>query len=550
MQLFEHELKDNTSFRQLAFNWQNLYETCCCGCCGCANGADKAAERLQVAIRRVVVLGMQLPPFGPRLLQGDKDPKDVHGDPIDRDFVERQHLLRDPRFRNSPLVKRLRKDLLKRAANESNREAAASYKAQVDDADTAIEAEILHGGPAALVTAQWQYGSILASTPPGSADILNLGGPFAGGHAPGRGTPGSPNQGARTESIEAPPVGVPSASAGGSVSADRSPGASTGGAQKASRRPPGDQSPNSSDRGVRTPSAAAAQLGQVLSVSGGQRTSGDQSPAGSGRPGARTASAEANSGRVLSMMGGQVSRTDRSAETVRTASGSGVVSRLRSMGSGSSGSYAKIPSRSAETRPGGAPGSVEMTQVGLNTIPSEVDLQALGRTQRNTAESTSEWAEGAAHEASSGGSASRPGLSRVSAPAAAASGSTGSPKTGAATARPGGNGDPGRQEATRPKYAPREASTPVAAATAAAATSSSGPTRQPPTERRDEATIALLKTASGKLQQASGPAGPSGPATGGRRSKGGSSGAAGSPKKGSSQGGQGSPKGSASGSRG
>lgn len=75
----------------------------------------KKALRLQVAIRRVVFLGMQLPPFGPPLLDGDNAPTNEESDLIKRHFSELQHLLRDPRFRDSPLVMKLQEDLSERA---------------------------------------------------------------------------------------------------------------------------------------------------------------------------------------------------------------------------------------------------------------------------------------------------------------------------------------------------------------------------------------------------------------------------------------------------
>lgn len=116
VQLFQHGLKDDPDFRQLAFQYQKLFDSCYCA--GGPNSKFKlAARRLRVALRRVVEEGLPLMPFGSPLLGQNEDgqeldtyPTAVHT-PIDRrDPWEREELITHPDFQRSPLIQRIREE--------------------------------------------------------------------------------------------------------------------------------------------------------------------------------------------------------------------------------------------------------------------------------------------------------------------------------------------------------------------------------------------------------------------------------------------------------
>lgn len=108
LSLFEHGLRDDVNFRQLTFQWQRLYDSCCC----CGRPKYKlAARRLRIATRRVVEEGLQLPPFGSPLIDGDDDPTPAHTPFAQRDRYEQESLLEHPDFQRSPLIQRLRRQL-------------------------------------------------------------------------------------------------------------------------------------------------------------------------------------------------------------------------------------------------------------------------------------------------------------------------------------------------------------------------------------------------------------------------------------------------------
>lgn len=106
VQLFEKGILHDTPFRQLAGQYEALFASCCCG----NPKYLKAAQRLRVALRRVVEEGLKLPPFGSPLLYDDESPKAVHTPIEDRDRWEMEHLMRHPDFQRNEMIKKLRMD--------------------------------------------------------------------------------------------------------------------------------------------------------------------------------------------------------------------------------------------------------------------------------------------------------------------------------------------------------------------------------------------------------------------------------------------------------
>ncbi|ERF70826.1 hypothetical protein EPUS_02348 [Endocarpon pusillum Z07020] len=106
VQLFEKGILHDTPFRQLAGQYEALFASCCCG----NPKYLKAAQRLRVALRRVVEEGLKLPPFGSPLLCDDESPRAAHTPIEERDNWEMLHLMRHPDFQRNEVIKRLRVD--------------------------------------------------------------------------------------------------------------------------------------------------------------------------------------------------------------------------------------------------------------------------------------------------------------------------------------------------------------------------------------------------------------------------------------------------------
>ncbi|KAF7503998.1 hypothetical protein GJ744_002926 [Endocarpon pusillum] len=106
VQLFEKGILHDTPFRQLAGQYEALFASCCCG----SPKYLKAAQRLRVALRRVVEEGLKLPPFGSPLLFEDEGPEAVHTPIEERDNWEMLHLMRHPDFQRNEMIKQLRRD--------------------------------------------------------------------------------------------------------------------------------------------------------------------------------------------------------------------------------------------------------------------------------------------------------------------------------------------------------------------------------------------------------------------------------------------------------
>ncbi|ERF70750.1 hypothetical protein EPUS_05102 [Endocarpon pusillum Z07020] len=98
---------------------------------------------------------MQLPPFGPPLLDGDNAPTNEESDLIKRHCSELQHLLRDPRFRDSPLVMKLQENLSERAL-------FTDYPNAEADEDQALSATNAYKKE--LEDDQWRYEHVLDSS--------------------------------------------------------------------------------------------------------------------------------------------------------------------------------------------------------------------------------------------------------------------------------------------------------------------------------------------------------------------------------------------------
>ncbi len=106
VQLFEKGILHDTPFRQLAGQYEALFASCCCG----RPKYLKAAQRLRVALRRVVEEGLKLPPFGSPLLFDDDSPRAAHTPISERDEWEMLHLMRHPDFQRNEIIKKLRRD--------------------------------------------------------------------------------------------------------------------------------------------------------------------------------------------------------------------------------------------------------------------------------------------------------------------------------------------------------------------------------------------------------------------------------------------------------
>ncbi|ERF74680.1 hypothetical protein EPUS_00810 [Endocarpon pusillum Z07020] len=117
MQFFQRAIKESTEFERLANQWQNIYSACHCSsqCCGCSSERSKYAARIRIAIRRVKD-GMELPPWGPPLRNGDENPKFAHTPPHRRDELEIMNLLSQPQRAGAPVI-----DILRRTIAEKSR---------------------------------------------------------------------------------------------------------------------------------------------------------------------------------------------------------------------------------------------------------------------------------------------------------------------------------------------------------------------------------------------------------------------------------------------
>ena len=116
MQFFQRAIKESTEFERLANQWQNIYSVCHCSsqCCGCRSERSKYAARIRIAIRRVKD-GMELPPWGPPLRNGDENPKFAHTPTHRRDELEIMNLLSQPQRAGAPVIDILRNTIAEKS---------------------------------------------------------------------------------------------------------------------------------------------------------------------------------------------------------------------------------------------------------------------------------------------------------------------------------------------------------------------------------------------------------------------------------------------------
>lgn len=109
MQFFQRAIKESTEFERLANQWQNIFSACHCSsrCSGCTSERSKYAARIRIAIRRVKD-GMELPPWGPPLRNGDENPRIAHTPTHRRDELEIMNLLSQPQRAGAPVIDILR----------------------------------------------------------------------------------------------------------------------------------------------------------------------------------------------------------------------------------------------------------------------------------------------------------------------------------------------------------------------------------------------------------------------------------------------------------
>lgn len=137
VQAFERAVRESTDFEQLATQWQRLYNQNSL-VSSCWPEASKYEARIRVARRRVKD-GMRLPPWGPPLLRGDKNPAAAHTPMHKRDEQEIRELLSKLELINTPLIAQLHEEL----ANESREGPAAAQRLDAERCRLMQEVEAL-----------------------------------------------------------------------------------------------------------------------------------------------------------------------------------------------------------------------------------------------------------------------------------------------------------------------------------------------------------------------------------------------------------------------